>query len=476
MPRVIALKVSNGKFVCAENGGASPLVANRDVIGPWEQFLLVEHGPGKVALQATNGKYVGRVAGATGELLAQRDQITNDEVFDLISQGGAKVAFRHSGGRYLCAENGGGGPVLANREAVGPWETIELVTVQGRATAFNPEVHGFRFINDFQVEPVNDVRFAGQCGGMVYAALDYFNARVPVPTQTFRPAVNTPLANYIYARQNQSVFENLDKWGELFFNPFGWRTNEFFNWGLQGFNGGRLQELRTEIDAGRPAPLGLFKAGNGGAGPHHQVLALGYALGRYQGDLGQFSDDLRIFIYDPNHPNLVMTLAPSVANHSYYYVEQPSEAWMTYFVDRKYRATAPPQIVAPPPSADGLVHEILLELRTGGDDLRGGNDNVHATITFRDGGSQTAPNINGLARWINNYTQTVPIALRRPVPVGELKSVVLTTTFGGGPFGDNWNLDSFRVIAAGRELYGRSGAPLVRFTGENRPFVAELRS
>jgi hypothetical protein len=55
MPRVIALKVSNGKFVCAENGGASPLVANRDVIGPWEQILLVEHGAGPEALQATNG-------------------------------------------------------------------------------------------------------------------------------------------------------------------------------------------------------------------------------------------------------------------------------------------------------------------------------------------------------------------------------------------------------------------------------------
>jgi hypothetical protein len=470
MPRVIAIRANNGKFVCAENGGASPLVANRDVIGPWEQFLMVEHGPGKVALQACNGKYV-RPAGATNELLTHRDVITNDEVFDLNSQGGSNVAFRHSGGRFVSAE---GERVLVNRGAVGPAETFALVSVQGRSTAFNPEVHGFHFVNTFEVEPVNDVRFSGLCGGMVYAALDYFNARIPVPTQTFRPAVNTPLANYIYARQCKSAFDNVDKWGELFFNPFGWRTNEFFNWGLQGFNGGRLQELRTQIDAGRPAPLGLFKAGNGGTGPHHQVLALGYALGRYQGDLGQLSEDLRIFIYDPNHPGLVMTLAPSVGNHAYYYVENPAETWMTYFVDRKYRPTQPPLIASPPPSSEGMVNEILLELRTGGDDLRGGNDNVHATINFRDGSSETAPNINGLARWINNYTQTVPIALRRAVPVADLKSVVLTTTFGGGPFGDNWNLDALRVIAAGRELYNRRGAPLCRFTGENRPFVAEL--
>lgn len=77
--------------------------------------------------------------------------------------------------------------------------------------------------------------------------------------------------NYIYNRQVTSITENLDKWAELGFNPFGWRTNEFFNWGLQGFNGGRPQELREQIEAGRPVPLGLFKAGNGGVGPHHQV-------------------------------------------------------------------------------------------------------------------------------------------------------------------------------------------------------------
>src|SRR4051812_26891598 len=55
-----------------------------------------------------------------------------------------------------------------------------------RAVAFDPATHGFAFPNAF----VNDVltlpngakiTTAGRCGGMAYAALDYFHARQPVP-------------------------------------------------------------------------------------------------------------------------------------------------------------------------------------------------------------------------------------------------------------------------------------------------------
>src|SRR4051794_29776248 len=106
---------------------------------------------------------------------------------------------------------------------------------------------------------------------------------------------------------------------------------------------------------------------------------------------------------------------------------------MTYFVDRNYRVTSPPAIPDDGTlSSDGLVRTLLLEIRTGGDDLRGGNDNVHATINFRSRSPMTVKNINRLRRWIRNYTETVPIHLTQPVPLEELSSVVLTTTFGGG--------------------------------------------
>ncbi len=209
-------------------------------------------------------------------------------------------------------------------------------------TRFNPALHGFRFRNDF-VTNFAGIDFSGLCGGMAYAALDYFNHNRPVPTRRSTPANGTPLRQYIYDRQQNSTFDNLDKWAELSVNPFGWRTGEFFNWGLQGFNGGRLQELRAEIDNGRPVPLGLYKGGNGGFVTHHQVLAIGYDLGRYTGDLGQNKEDLKIYVYDSNFPSRTMTLVPNLGNATYYYVEEPSCSWLTYFVDKKYRLATPPR-------------------------------------------------------------------------------------------------------------------------------------
>jgi len=47
----------NGKYVCAEDAGLSPLIANRDVALGWETFKLIDLGNNNIALQATvNGK------------------------------------------------------------------------------------------------------------------------------------------------------------------------------------------------------------------------------------------------------------------------------------------------------------------------------------------------------------------------------------------------------------------------------------
>ena len=145
---------------------------------------------------------------------------------------------------------------------------------------------------------------------------------------------------------------------------------------------------------------------------------------------------------------------------------------MTYFVDRKYQVTTPPSLTDNSTTSQGSVSQVVLDIGTGDDDLRGGNDNVDATITFKNQPPLVVHNLNHGARWINNYTQTVPITLDRPVPVNEITSVTLTTTFGGGIGGDNWNVDSLRISAGGTVLYQASGHPLVRFTGDNKPYVA----
>jgi hypothetical protein len=309
---------------------------------------------------------------------------------------------------------------------------------------------------------------------MTYAALDYWRRGLPVPNQTTVPATGSPLFNYLYSRQVQSILSNVDKWAELVVNPFGWRTDEFFNWGMQDFGGGRLQEIRQFIDAGQPVPLGLFKAGNAGIGPHHQVLAIGYDLGQYAGDLGAHQEDLKIFVADPNFPRQVQVLVPSPATHSYHYVDHADQVWLTYFVDANYQAQNPPAVNNPDPPAS-MINQVALEITTGGDDLRGGDDNVNVVIAGTSFAPRSFLNINNSARWISNYPQAVLLPLNPPVPVGALTSLTLTTTFGGGISGDNWNVDRLRISAGGTVLFDASGGPLVRFTGSNTPFFATLQ-
>jgi hypothetical protein len=343
-----------------------------------------------------------------------------------------------------------------------------MAQIGSRMTTFNPAVNSFKFSNTLEVEIINDIKMSGFCGGMVYTALDYFKSRKPIPTQTYKPANGTPLYDYMWGRQRSSVIDNIDKWSELFINPFGSRTNEFFNWGLQGYGGGRLEELKKEIDKGYPVPLGLFKPGDGGAGPHHQVLAIGYNAGRYKGDLGANIGDLEIMVYDPNYPGVTKILKANTDAHIYYYKDEPDNKrcqWQTYFVNKKYNYSVPPTISSAPVSTDAMVKQFLLEVKTGADDLRGGNDNLNVTVNFKTKPSQTINKVNGGARWIGNYTETVPVNLPTPVPLNEFKSITLTTTFGGGVGGDNWNMDAVRVLFNDKELLWRSGTPVYRFTG-----------
>jgi len=350
-------------------------------------------------------------------------------------------------------------------------------------TSFQPTTHGFQFGNYFKFPFLAfDIAWAGLCGGMSYAALDYYFHGMPIPSQRYMPSPTHPLHRYLLQRQLQSVNANVDKWSELLVNPGGARNRELFNWGLQ-VGSGRLGELRRQIDAGRPVVIGLWQCG-GDCGclecvKSHQVVAIGYDLGRYYGDLSHYPEDVRIFVYDPNYPGQIKTLRADVRNAYYYYEtpdgkQDPKNRWRAYFVDLRYQAQRPSVPATTPPQ-----NEVWVSFLTGGDDLRGGNDNVHMILLLRDGRQIRFENVNERQRWMNGswneVARPLPDSLRR----GDIVGIRLETTFGGGIGGDNWNLDRLIVqLRFGRDsdwqtVFDQTGAPLFRFTGDQR--VREFR-
>jgi hypothetical protein len=76
------LSEATGHIVCAENAGASPLVANRSSIGNWEQFNIWFDQNNDISFQAAVN------------------------------------------GEFVTAENAGNSTLIANRTAIGSWETF----------------------------------------------------------------------------------------------------------------------------------------------------------------------------------------------------------------------------------------------------------------------------------------------------------------------------------------------------------------
>lgn len=357
------------------------------------------------------------------------------------------------------------------------WHLIKITGDRRQMTSFSPERNGFRFVNTFNGEDF--IRWGGLCGGMVYAALDYFHKGVPLPAQSYTPANATTLQSYIYQRQQHSMWNVHEKWSELEVNPFGSRSAEFFRWGIQGFGGGRLEELRNEIDRGRPVPLGLFTGGvgsiNGSSTGNHVVLAVGYSLGRYTGDFNGHPEDMKIFVYDPNQRNRMITLVPNMAEGTFFEVEK-GKAWRTYFVNHEHDLDHTPPVIPgfPELEPEGNIRHIYAYFKTGGDDLRGGNDNVSITVQYADGTSQVFANVNNGARWVDNSHQTVHLELNRPVRKSDIRSFMLTTSFGSDIFSDDWNLEAFQVTTGHEGIVIAESFPaagqqyIYRFSGDER--------
>lgn len=191
----------------------------------------------------------------------------------------------------------------------------ESVTKQ--MSDFLPSMHGFHFDNYFEAMPaltlIGELKYGdaskGMCGGMVYAALDYFNSglEIPqIPARDMSPRYQSPMHGPIFEYLGQRLFSSFDlpagvlNYIELMQPDFPDAQVQRGTLGLaprsRAWRMVRQEwpKIKRKLDTGQPCPLGLVCVETteiARLGENHQVLAYGYDL---QGD------DLTLFIYDPN--------------------------------------------------------------------------------------------------------------------------------------------------------------------------------
>jgi len=390
-----------------------------------------------------------------------------------------------------------GAPAQQGRDVNGDHQRWTLTLLPGATravmTRFDPVTHGFQFGNTFTNDLGSGARSDGLCGGMMYAAMDYYLARSRVPGIDYRPAVGTPLQTYLYNRQITQIQGNLDRFADMIVGAApGADKKIYFERGLKEET---LRDIRRQIDAGTPAILALQNADNPLG---HVVLAIGYDMGRYRGDLGEHAEDLSIYVYDPNHPRQTRVLTPDLRTHRYVYRQaggrdvgssatdrdavDPQAHWLTFFVDTRYRSTPAPTIPEPDlGGTDGLVRELRLTIRTGGDELVGGNDEVEAIVNIAGREPQVFGNLNHRMRWMAFYEQTLSLPLASPARRADIRSLVLKKTarqrFGVGV--DVWDLDGVKLSAYGGGaahgvILNADGTPLMRFTEQSTTFSFDI--
>lgn len=122
-----------------------------------------------------------------------------------------------------------------------------------------------------------------------------------------------------------------------------------------------------------------------------------------------------------------------------------------------------------------IVHYLEFQVRTGGDDLRGGNDNAFIQVATANGNGQEQLN-GGHVRLRDYTTRTVRVHLPRNTVFRQIQGFKLFVHgFRGDWHGDNWNVDAIRLTAVtedGRRILMFNEPSLgLRFTRHNREFV-----
>jgi hypothetical protein len=162
---------------------------------------------------------------------------------------------------------------------------------------FVPSAHAFGFDNSWPAAPAVSMRTPlgrigignaanGLCGGMVFAALDYWQAGRKPPEQ--RPAPGTPLYRFIVRRL--VVSWHLPTGVARYYR---WMTRSDADLARRSL-AGHWPRLRASLDDGFPVPLGVVTVAGRDPlrlGANHQVLAYAYTAE---------PSAVTLHVYDPN--------------------------------------------------------------------------------------------------------------------------------------------------------------------------------
>jgi hypothetical protein len=229
---------------------------------------------------------------------------------------------------------------------------------------FLPSQNGLHFDNFFPDGPAVQIDLGlatlrignaanGLCGGMVFAALDYWAAGRRPPEDRDPPASGTPLFRYLLRRL-------IESWhlptGPLVYLRFmqPWHPDGNERLGPMTVHGRawhmvvrQWPAVRAELDRGWPCPLGLVKVASANPadiGKNHQVLAYRYdvtgtTVGVHVYDPNQADNDdvtLSFEVADPPGP-LSVAMTPDVS----------AAPGVRYFFRVPYRPKSPPAPKSP---------------------------------------------------------------------------------------------------------------------------------
>ena len=232
------------------------------------------------------------------------------------------------------------------------------MSVQAAVPGFVPSTSGFAFANDFPHVPVRRIGIPGVvsipigdasngvCGGMAFAARDYFEAGRRPPPDTTAPGTG-PLFDFLCDRLFDSfalpwgparylaLMSPLLPDGETWWSRLGWAPH---GRAWQMVND-EWPKVRRDIDAGHPSPLGLVRVRSSNPmdlKEDHQVLAYGYEL---------TAATLTLRLYDPNLPgrdDVSMSLPIADPLHPIVVTTDPPDAPVYAFFRVTYVPAAPP--------------------------------------------------------------------------------------------------------------------------------------